>query len=327
LLLYIAFTLGYFIENRKAATRLHVALGAALLAMAVVLLKVLLPTGYTPVNDFPSSEWAVGVSMSYKLLELETGFAVVSCLLALAAIASLPMSRRIKVAATVLVALFSLGLVLLHQPVLFVWVAVCVAKTVVLKKWSLLLLLVATACLPAATAIGAPVYAIFVLVVCSAVTVLGWSPHALQWRGWNKIAFGLVVAGLVVSGLVRADVHVPVISEAANPILAEREKTHQLEDIISWWEASGYRGYRLVLSQPAASPVESTNVVFNRVNRAPTGQGYLDEYTSSLGPQGGEAALGELLVCLGDETIAGAEVVYAIPGEYNGQATVYRESK
>jgi hypothetical protein len=322
LLIYIAFTLGYFFEKQHARTRIQLAMDGLFLIIALVLLKILIPTRGMSLP----SEWVLGLSTSYKLLELKSGFSVISWLLAVTTVLSLSTSWRVKVITSIIVTVFSLVLVFLNQPVLIIWIAVCLVKTVLLKKWSLAFLIISTAILPVATATGSPTYAIFVLMVCSAVTPFRWSLFVIESAFHKKIVFAILILGVLVSVLLRSNVHLPVISELVNPILGEREKTFQLESIIKWWKASDYIQYRLVLCQSADNPVKSTNAV-NRKNRPPTSQVYLDQYTSSLAPLHNENMAHQLLVCFGDEKIADAELVYTIPGKYNGQATVYNQHK
>jgi len=68
-----------------------------------------------------------------------------------------------------------LSLHLLGQPVLFIWIALCLTKTVLLKKWSIAALLIVSVLLPVVTATGSPTYTIFVLMVCSVVIPFQWS--------------------------------------------------------------------------------------------------------------------------------------------------------
>lgn len=322
LFIYVAFTLGYLPECQHAATRMQLALGGLFLGMALILMKILARTN----GALLPSEWLLGLSISYKLVELKSGFAIVSWLLCITTLLSLATSRRVKVITSIIVTTVSLVFVLLNQPVLVLWIAVCLMKTVLLKKWSMTFLIISTALLPAATATGSPTYTVFVLMVCSAVIPFRWSPSAIESTLYNRIVLAILILVCSVGLLIKSNIHLPVMTKLVNPILAEREKTFQLESIIRWWETSHYTRYRLVFCQSADNPVASTNVV-NRQNRAPTSQVYLDQFTSSLTPIRNENIAGELLVCFGDERIADAELLCTIPGEYNGRAVVYNLHK
>jgi hypothetical protein len=322
MLIYVAFTLGYFLENQHTTTRIQLAMGGLFLAVALVLVKILVPTQ----GSFLPSEWVLGLSTSYKLAELKSVFSIISWLLSVTTVLSLSTSWRVKVITSIIVTVFSLVFVFLNQPVLILWIAVCLVKTALLKKWSMVFLVASTAILPVATATGSPTYTVFVLMVCSAIIPFRWSLSTIESDSLNKIVFAILILVCSVGVLLKSNIHLPVITELVNPITAEREKTFQLECIIRWWQASDYAQYRLVLCQSADNPVASTNVV-NRQNRAPTSQVYLDQYTSSLTPLRNENIAGQLLVCFGDEKIAGVELLYTIPGMYSGQAIIYIQHK
>lgn len=318
LLIYVAFSFGFFLEKQRAIKRIQLGMGGLFVAIALVVMRILVDTKTT---SLPSG-WVLGLYTSYKLIELKSAFSTVSWLLAVTTILSLNTPRRVKVMIITAVTAFSLIFFFLNYPVLIIWIVVCLAKTVLLKKWSLTFLIISTAILPAATATGSPTYAIFVLMVCSAVIPFRWSPITTKSTFQEKIVFFAVILSILMSVLLRSNVHLPIISELVNPILAEREKTFQLESIIKWWDASDYAQYRLVFCQSADNPVESTNVV-ERKNRPPTSQTLLDAYTYSLRPRSSEDVVHQLLVCFGDDNIADGTILCVIPGRYNGKAIVY----
>ena len=322
LLIYVAFTLGYLLEKQNAKTRIQLAMSGLFLAIALFLLKILVPSQGT----FLLSEWILGLSTSYKLVELKSSFSVISWLLAVTTVLSLSTSWRVKVITSIIVTVFSLVFVFLNQPILIIWIAVCLVKTVLLKKWSLAFLIISTAILPVATGSGSPTYTIFVLMVCSAILPFRWYLSAIESTSFYKIVLAILIMVCSVGVLLKSNVHLPVISGLINPILAEREKTFELESIIKWWKTSDYTRYRLVLCQSAQNPVSSTDAV-NRQYRAPTSQVHLDQYTSSFIPLHNGNMAGQLLVCFGGQKITNAELLYTISGKYSGPAFVYNPHK
>jgi hypothetical protein len=348
---YVAFSIGYFLKSRHTTTRIQFVLGSLFLAAALILARILVPVQ----GSFLPSERVLGLSTSYKLAELNSGFSIISWLLSITTVLGLATSWRAKLMTSVTVTVISLALVLSNQPVLFLWIAVCLAKTALLKKWGMAFLIASTAILPAVTATGSPTYTVFLLMVCSATVPMQWSLPAVEFPNvssqerregvyacslstrtyvnssrrkekirttLDRIVLAASILILSVGILLKSGVYLPVITELATPVLAEREKTFQLESIISWWEGSEYTGYRLVLCQSADNPVASSNVV-NRRHRAPTSQVYLDQYADMLAPSDNGRIDGWLLVCFGDEKIPDATVLHTVPGKYNGQAIVY----
>ena len=162
--------------------------------------------------------------------------------------------------------------------------------------------------------------------VCSAIVPFRWSLPVMGSAILDKVMFSLLILVCSAGALLKSDVHLPIITKLVSPILAEREKTFQLERIIRWWKSSDYTQYRLVLSQSAENPTGSNNAV-NRQYRAPTHQQYLDLYTRALVPLRNENTIGQLLVCFGDQKIAGSDLLYAVPGMYSGSAVICIQRK
>ena len=67
------------------------------------------------------------------------------------------------------------------------------------------------------------------------------------------------------------------MSRLAEPLLAERERTQEMEIVLRWALASSFRDDALVLFREARSPSEAENAV-ERLHRPPTQQSHLDRY-------------------------------------------------
>jgi hypothetical protein len=191
-----------------------------------------------------------------------------------------------------------------------------------MKKWTIAFLIMATAVLPVATGNGTPTYALFAIMTCSCALPLGYSILEKDSVIFDRMAFITLILIASVGILTTAGVHLPVISNLVRPLLAEKEKTYQMEEVIRWAVSSDYKDYRLVLCQPAGSPSVTTNAV-ERTSRAPTRQDYLDKYVNSLWKSSYPAGTGQLFVCFGGEKIEGAKSVLTIEGKYSGEAIVW----
>jgi hypothetical protein len=119
----------------------------------------------------------------------------------------------------------------------------------------------------------------------------------------------------------RIGLNIPVVSGLSNPLLAEKEKTFQLAHIITWMKDSPFHDCRLVLYRAANNPAIADNAI-DRHNRPPTIQDYLDEYIVTIRPGSPIKTRSPLLVCFGGETVKNAQVVYKLPGRFNGEAIV-----
>ena len=69
--------------------------------------------------------------------------------------------------------------------------------------------------------------------------------------------------------MVRAEIKVPIVTSVARPLLAERERTYQLENILAWLHNSDYCGYEVAFAENAGSPIDSIDNAITRRNRPP----------------------------------------------------------
>lgn len=320
LLVYMAFTLGRLFESGRGATRTQFALGVLGCALAFLAGRLLMASDSGPLPP----EWTRGLTTSYSLAEVRRPLSIVSWLLSVVTIVGVGTSWRTKVFLSVLASAVSVVFIASNLPVVMLWVAVCLGKALYLRKWSLALLLAATAAFPAAKATGSPTYAVFALMTCSAIIPLGWTLSAPRWPSGRGLVVGIVILGCAAGVLARTGVRMPVLTKLVNPVLAEREKTLQLERIITWWRTSSYSRDRLVLCQKAQNPAESADAV-NREHRPPTYQIYLDEYADSLRPTRAGDWGGELLLCFGAQEIVDGMPLFTVPGKFSGRASVYRQ--
>lgn len=320
LLIYLAFILGILIEKREYITRTFLIVTLSSVILGVALIEVLTPGSNLPIRD----NNLLGLLVSYRMTEVNLILSIIAFLLSIITAASINISLRNKIKLIVLVVILSLLSFWTATPIIIVWIFACLIKTVLMRKWAVAFLLIATFLFPLPGS-GSPTYSIFVLMVCAAVSSLGWS--ALENRLCfvnHRVALSLPLFALVIVICLRCNVSLPVISKLANPILAEKEKTFQLEAIINWMIKSPYNEYDLVLSQSAANPRESHNAI-NRMHRPPSQQQYLNAYIDSfqLPRHANNNIKNILLVCFGNEKIENAKKVYILKGKYAGNATVH----
>jgi len=322
IIVYIAFVLGYFLENLRFVTRKQLVMTFLFLVTSFGLVKMLVPNEGLHLK----TNAMVGLLTSYRMVEVNLAVSVVSWLLSVATGITLSTSLRIRAAVGGVVTVLSFVFVWLSLPVLIIWIAVCLLKSVLIERWTIVFLILAAAILPAASPTGSPVYAVFVLMVCSCVATLGYFSLERDSILHDSVAVAALILVISASALLKAGVHLPIMSRLANPLLAEKEKTFQMEDIVRWMLTSDFKEYRLVLSQAWGGPAASTNAI-NRAHRPPTGQHYLDAYVGALRKHEADSSTGPLWVSFGGEKVEGAEEVYAVPGKYNGEASVWKRDR
>jgi hypothetical protein len=292
-------------------------LGALLLIGSLVLVILTKPSTYEPL----SSTNVAGFLSSYRAAEIHPALSVLAAVLTVIALVDLPLKRRGAMAAVAIA--LSAAFMAAGLPVLMLWAAACILRTVLRRNWPLSGLIAVALWLPAISPTGSPTYTLFVIMGCIAATSFDSRLFAIldevDLSSSRILAMLSVVAVLAVA--LRLGVPVPLVSRFARPLLSEREKTHQLEELLEWWETSPYRTHSLRLYRNSENPVDSSLSLSARRFRPPTYQSYLNVYTAGRGE--GSPGNAELLVTFGDDEIPGATPMRTIEGRYAGAAHVY----
>jgi hypothetical protein len=320
LILYFAYLVGHALERWKESPRPERLKWAVQGALVLLMLATSRPAGhrvgtYDNVRAFITSYTTTEISPAL------TAFSVVLLVATLMSIAGLSSARRLALS---IVAVLASGVfVAVHLPVILLWIATAIFKLAHLGKWSLATTAASATLLPGIAPSGSPTYAIFAIVLSVIALACGWTTVEHKFgqvdRRWPVGI--LFVTGLLAIAL-RADVQIPVVSRLAQPLLAEREKTEQLESIINWILSSEYRGSRLVLER-AVNPVDAGKDAIDRRRRPPTYQQYLDEYLGSRTNMDRGSAT--LTVTFGGHQRPGMVLLRSVPGRFAGTALVYRD--
>jgi hypothetical protein len=212
----------------------------------------------------------------------------------------------------------------LHIPVLILWVAVCLVKTMMEKQWVLAGLIASTAILPLGSGTGSPTYTVFVLMICSFAT----ANNLLFIRDsafFKRLSFSLLVIFCICLVTIKTGHRAPVITSFVRPVLAEQEKTRQLKNIIEWkLNNTSYQPYCLQFTDGTDLPISSNNSI-SRQNRPVTTQQDLDLYVQSLSGESHDTVNCQYLyITFGDKTLAGKKPVLVVNGKWNGKAYVYK---
>jgi hypothetical protein len=210
-------------------------------------------------------------------------------------------------------------------PLLYVWVAASFARMVLQGRYALAALIACAFVLPAIAPTGSPTYAVYVLMLCTAALVVDWQVPEQWLQKVPRVAVAVAVCAVIgIASLLRIGIHVPVLGSITAPMVAERERTVQLETILAWWESSTYQATPIRMGQPAPNPVEVKDKADRRF-RPPTSQVHLERYmmhrilTRGLVP----VPTGQLVVLFGGAESAEGTKVYTLPGDEAGTASVY----
>jgi hypothetical protein len=127
--------------------------------------------------------------------------------------------------------------------------------------------------------------------------------------------------------MVRAGVQVPVVTRAASPLLTERERTYQLENILTWLHSSDYCGYEIGFTEEAENPVDSPETVITRRNRPPAGledvQLFWKTVLQCQKSPGPGNRIATATVTFGGLKLPDSTAVFKVKGKYAGDATVW----
>lgn len=324
LLLFLAWAFGMGFEQRAVLTRKEwTLLGVSVAIIAgLVFVLVILPgnTIYTSIANRID-----GLHASYRSTEVHPMMTAVVALLTMVTIAGTQTSRSVRMWFAGATGIAIVASIWLGLPLLYVWVAASFVRMALQGRYALAATIACSAILPAIAPTGSPTYAVYTLMLCTVALVVDWKAPDEWLQKVPRVAVGAAVLAIVmIATMLRMGVHVPVLGTITSPIIAERERTLQLETVLAWWESSTYQSTPVMLGQTAPNPVDVKDKADRRY-RPPTSQVHLEKYVRHRMEVRGvaPAARGELLVLFGGaESTVGAKV-YNVPGDIAGPVNVY----
>jgi hypothetical protein len=322
--LFLAYFCGLCVETfryRTAAQKRRAVTLLAVGAVGVILAVIVFPR--TDVH-VPMATKLAGFLESYRSTEINGIATVVAFVLSECVVLSMGMARAIKVTVCMAAGAVAIGMAISGIPVLLLWLFLALVKTVSLRSPSLFLLLLASALLPYGAIIGAPVFALFAIIVGVYVTTMGCTvgEAALSWLGPKCVGAAILVLGSAAI-LVRAGVSVPVLSNAAKPLLSERERTYQLEQSLAWLHRSSYCGDPIEFAAASGSPIDSLQTATSRRHRPPASIEDVQLFWNGvLRCKAGQTGM-EAVMTFGDQNFPEGSPVFRLSGQYAGESTVW----
>lgn len=324
--LFVGFYFGFYLDTfwqRSRAQHLQAIVILLVGMMAVAAMVVLFPRTAIPLDTK-----LFAFLVSYQTNEVNLVASFVAFLLTQMVVFSGGLSPRVKLAAVLFVSALSVLFVFKGLPLLLLWLCAVLMKLLRMRCWSLFFLMLTAALLPFGGGIGGPIHALFAIVVALYVTPLGWSQaeNALSFLK-TRYVIGSVLALTMVLLMVRAGIEVPIVTRVANPLLAERERTYQLENILTRLHNSDYCGYEIAFAENAGSPVDSVESAITRRNRPPAALEDVRLFWKIV-LQCREAErpknkTGTAIVTFGGQALTGLSPIFKVKGRYAGDATVW----
>ena len=268
----------------------------------------------------PLMDMLLGGIVSYAVVEVHPLVTAFSAVLVVLTVATFP--RQFRSWGVVLGLAGILSTVFLALPMVLVWVLACLLKAAVMRRWVPFFLLGMTSVFPFPTATGSPTYSIFAILIATVVMVEGiGTVGSVLDRWYPRVAGAIVVGALLGLIMIKLEVRVPGLSSLARPLLAEKEKTHQLQAVLRWNDsAEGPKG-RVVLSRLSLNPTSAPDAV-DRTHRPPTSQVFLDRFMRSYYPARDTLAP-TCTVTFGNDSLPGSLPVVSLSGPNAGATLIY----
>ena len=331
--LFTAYYIGYYMETfRKRSKKNH---AEAISIISICLLAIVLAVIIFPRADVraPFSEKFLGWYATYRTSEVNSIASGVSYVLSVLTIWTLPVGLRYKAFGSIGATLVSVAFIALHIPLLLLWLSLVMLKLIVIRNWSLLLLTVAAVVIPWGAVIGAPVFGLFAVVLATYATSIQaeWMESVLTVASPVYLP-AITIFVVVVIIAMRSGVTIPVLSHEAAPLLAEKERTFQLEYALSWLAKSPYCQDEVSFAVQAESPADDVKSVLNRQHRPPAAIGDVRSFwdgvlrCSGRNIDGSAGTNGDAVITFGSQIMSSMSPVYSVAGKYAGDITIWVNS-
>jgi hypothetical protein len=336
--LFVGYYFGHYLDTFPQRTRSqHVQALAILLVgiTAVGALVVAVPRLWPNASALlvetatrPADTRFLAFLVSYQTNEINRLATLVAFVLTGTAVLTLSVSPRTTIAASVVATALSIAFFLNGLPLVLLWVCAATVKLVLRRSWSLVFLTLTAALLPFGGGIGTPIHALFAIIIATYATALDWeeAEKIISHVPNSYVVAAIVAVGLVVA-MVRVGIRVPVVTNVAGTLLAERERTYQLEHVLEWLHGSPFCSYQVGFVEKANNPIDSVESAIERRNRPPAALADVDLFwRTALQCRSAERPYGRsdvAVVTFGGPSVEGAQTVFEVPGRYAGPATVW----
>ncbi|MGA9061702.1 MAG: hypothetical protein WB341_08565 [Terracidiphilus sp.] len=330
--LFLGFYFGFWLDTFRQRSKAQ-NLQAVLILLACTITIVAL-VGIFGRHDVmvPFHTRLYGFLITYRTNEVNLAASLCAFLLSELVVFSMELTHRLKAMAFIVVAVLGTAFLIWHLPLLLLWFCTALIKVCRLRIWSLLFLMLTAVLLPIGAVIGAPVFGLFAVIIAGYVTCLGWEQGEEALSGFKvRYVAGMIVGAAIVVAMVRAGIEVPLVTKAARPLLAERERTFQLERMLAWLHGSEFCGVEVAFAENAGSPIDSVENAITRQNRPPAGIDDVRLFWDTALRCGGGVDRSEetedAVLTFGGPALTGARPVFIVAGKYAGDATVWIQQK
>jgi hypothetical protein len=319
------------VKRRQLSTDMFFAVaGVTGVALAVLLAMRTIPVGYYDSYSSDDQGWIAsrlsGWVASYKTIEVNYIASAVAMLVALVTAWSVPLARYWRGMSLLAVGLTCLLLLNLQLPLLLVWLAIALVKLMFGGRWRLAAMLFSASLFPLGSGIGAPIYGLFAVMLACYASAID-EPLAV-WIS-NKLSGTVIAAGVIAVMLVALAerwIDLPGLTTVARPLLAEKDRTYQLEAGLQFIASSPLCSRDISFVESADPPRYTMNNVLERSHRPPSGLSDVLRFwttarCSPTVPQ--EKQPPPLLLTFGSQRLACGTPVFEVSSRFAGHMIVY----
>ena len=313
-IIYIFYLVGRGIELRKQLSRKQYLLGIIIILINLVIVKVLVPDQ----NIFLNSESLLAILKIYRSFEANILITLFLVFLSIISVMSIPFNKMIKLSMAGGIIILSALFYLSSIPLMLLVVIALGIKLSFYKRWTILSILISTFLVFVFAGVQSghlQFLVIFVIgyAIATDSTIFEDKLGLLD----KKIGYALIALSCVVVFLLNQNIKIPVVSELANPLLAVKERTHQLERVLEWVSQSDYKLYKITIAPNSSTrsiPTSNENLLF-----------YLSSLRRSVVKS--DDVTRSLIICFGECERKNLKVVYTEKGEKTNDAIVYLGSQ
>ncbi len=274
--LIVAYILGHLIEQFTRSRRLPPMVLIAVLGMVVAM--GFLGRGWLGGAEHGLAAKLNGLLMSYKTVEVNKAVSLVATLLVVLAAATMPLAAALRWALAAALVLVCAWLVKAEIPVLMLWLVVAGLLALARGEWRLAAMLGAAFLLPLGSGVGAPAYALFGIMLALSITATGHDKLENLARRVPAAMLVLIIVGAMALGLTQRHRDMPGLARLAQPLLAEKVRTEQLEHGLHWLMQSPWCHAQVGFLEDSLPPAQSTGNLIKRDHRPPTSEEDLQLY-------------------------------------------------
>lgn len=253
--IYVFYMVGLLIEKKNDIDRKRFFYAAVNVVLLILLSFILVP------NQSIFLSWSnfQGLMNIYRSMQINHSITIIIFAMGILTILGVPVDKRGKIIFAFSLAIISVLFYIMRLPMLLSVFIAGFFKLFYTRRWALLMLLIVTFMFSVFTDIESGHLKFYVLFIIALITSINLSlPHL---ESYFKPVYGsvLIIIATSIVILLRNDIKLPAISRFAGPLLATRESSYNLENVLKWYLKSDYLKYGIELNNHSEQNMPASN--------------------------------------------------------------------